>query len=178
MSEAVAVFADGGCIQRNPSAIGSPWATCHVDADNERVWSARGIILAVPGDPFLNETTNNQSELFALLNGLEALPDGWSGIAYTDSLVTIRRFRDEAGLAGIPLEWRKRMALVLGRLGVLEYVLLDGHPTRAQLAAGVGKRGNPVSEHNVFCDQQCSEAGKAYMGIEPKVKRAKRGETA
>jgi hypothetical protein len=42
------------------------------------------------------------------------------------------------------------------RLGTVVPVLLDGHPTQAQLAAGVGKRGHPVSAHNVACDRACT----------------------
>lgn len=157
----VAVFADGGVIRQNPSPIGGTWATCHVDADNWRAWRNSGVL--VPADVGAESVTNNQTEYFGLLTGLEALPDGWSGRVCTDSLVTIRRFRDEGRLAGIPLPWRKRMAMTLGRLGVLEYVLLDGHPTKAQLAAGVGKRGNPVSEHNAWADRECAEVGRQFI---------------
>jgi ribonuclease HI len=157
-----AIYADGGVIQKNPSDIGGTWATCHVDGDNRRCWRASGVLLpADVGAPFV---TNNQTEFYALLTGLEMLATGWSGKVCTDSLVTIRRFRDEGRLAGIPNEWRRRMAMTLGRLGELEYVLLDGHPTRAQLAAGIGKRGGPVSEHNVWCDHACTEAGRELVG--------------
>lgn len=176
MSDVIAVYADGGLIHSNPSTTGGTWATCHVDADGERVWSRSGVILADAADPLFAEVGNNQCEFYALLNGLEALPDGWSGTVYTDSLLTIRRFRDleRTGLAGIPNDWRRRAAVTLGRLGQLAYVLLDGHPTRVQLAAGVGKRGNPVSEHNVFCDKACTAEAKRYLGVEPKPKRAKK----
>lgn len=184
MSEVIAVYADGGVIRVNPSPIAGMWATCHIDAGGARVWSASGLVLAEPGDPYLSMVTNNQTELRALLAGLEALPDGWSGRVCTDSEVTIRRFRDDARLAGIPLEWRKRLAYVLGRLGALTYVLLDGHPTRAQLArqdelgewaAGVGKSGGPVSKWNQWCDQECTRIGREYLGVETKPKRAKKG---
>jgi ribonuclease HI len=171
MSEAVAVYSDGGVVKVNPSPTGGMWAACHVDAVDNLVWSASGVVLADPDDEFLPLVTNNQTEFRAMLAGLEALPDGWSGTVYADSLVTIRRFRDDARVAGIPLEWRKRMAYVLGRLGTLTYVLLDGHPTRAQLAAGVGKRGNPVSRWNVWCDEACTEEGRRLIGREPKRKR-------
>lgn len=161
MSEIVAIYGDGGCIRVNPSPIGAPWAVCGVDADGNRVWERTGVIPAADVDT--DGATNNQSEFMAVLVGLEAMPDRWSGRVCTDSFVTLRRFRDEARLAGIPLDWRRRMAVALGRLGRIEYVLLDGHPTRAQLAAGVGKRGNPVSEHNVWCDKTCTATGRAYV---------------
>lgn len=157
----VAIYADGGVILKNPSDIAGTWATCHVDADNWRAWTASGVLL--PSEVGTSAVTNNQTEFYALLNGLEALPDDWAGRVCTDSLVTIRRFRDDAKLAGIPLEWRRRMAMTRGRLGQLEYVLLDGHPTRAHLAAGIGKRGGPVSEHNVWCDHACTEAGRLLV---------------
>lgn len=171
MSDPVAVYSDGGVVNVNPSPIAGMWATCHVDADDTLVWSASGVVLADPDDDFLSLVTNNQTEFRALLAGLEALPDGWSGTVYCDSLVTIRRFRDDARVAGIPYDWRKRMAYVLGRLGALNYVLLDGHPTRAQLAAGVGKRGNPVSKWNVWCDEACTAEGRKISGQAPKRKR-------
>lgn len=183
MGDVIAVYADGGLLKVNPSPIGGMWATCHVNAAGEMVWSDSGLVLAEVGDPFLSTVSNNVTEFRALLAGLEVLPDGWSGRACSDSLVTIRRFRDDAGLAGIPIEWRRRMAVVLGRLGQIEYVLLDGHPSRAQLAeqeklgewvAGAGKRGNPVSKWNRWCDERCTEIGRAYLGVEPKPKRAKK----
>jgi len=157
---AAAIYADGGVLRVNPSPIAGTWATCHVDADDYRIWHASGVILpSEVGGP----VTNNQTEFYALLSGLEALPYGWSGKVCTDSLVTIRRFRDDARLTGIPLEWRRRMAMVLGRLRALDYVRLDGHPTKAQLQAGVGKRGGPVSKHNVWCDDECGRAGQRFM---------------
>lgn len=178
MGEVIAVYADGGLLKSNPSPIGGMWATCHVDADGERVWSASGLILADASDPLFREVGNNTAEFRALLAGLEALPDGWSGTAYTDSLLTIHRFTnpETAGLGGIPDDWCRRMAYVLGRLGVLEFVLLDGHPTRAQLAAGIGKRGNKVSEFQVWCDQECTRLGREYLGEAPK--RARKGAAA
>lgn len=56
-----------------------------------------------------------------------------------------------------------RMAMTLGRLGQLQYVQLDGHPTKANLRAGVGKRGNPVSRHNAWCDRECARVGQRFL---------------
>ena len=42
-------------------------------------------------------------------------------------------------------------------------LLLDGHPTRSQLEAGKGKRGGPVSEHNVWCDKACGYAAVGFI---------------
>lgn len=157
----VALFGDGGCIGVNPSPLGAPWAVCGVDADGRRVWERVGVV--EPGMVETDGVTNNQSEFVALLMGLEAMPDGWSGTVHSDSLVTIRRFRDGAKLRGIPSSWAERKDAALARLGALIYVLLDGHPTKVQLAAGVGRRGSPVSDHNVWCDKACTEAGRLFL---------------
>lgn len=45
----------------------------------------------------------------------------------------------------------------------IKFVLLDGHPTRAQLAAGIGKRGHPVSIYNVQCDKLCGETAENHL---------------
>jgi ribonuclease HI len=159
MTEVVAVFADGGVVRQNPSPIGGTWACCHVDRDEQRIWCASGFILPseVGGWP----VTNNQTEFYALLAGLEALPDGWHGDACSDSQVTLIRFFQRGALRGIPDAWRQRMGYTLRRLDpLIRPVLLDGHPTRAQLAEGVGKRGHRVSEHNVWCDAACGEEGR------------------
>lgn len=44
-----------------------------------------------------------------------------------------------------------------------EHVLLDGHPTKIQLMTGIGKRGHPVSIHNVAVDKACGEAAAEFM---------------
>ena len=180
MGDVVAVYADGGLLKVNPSPIGGMYAACHVDADGERVWSASGLILADPSNPLFAVVGNNQCEFRALLAGLEALPDGWIGNVYTDSALTIHRFTDpeRAGMAGIPVDWRRRLGQTLARLGGLFFTLLDGHPTRAQLAAGRGKRGNPVSVHQVWCDELCTKIGREYLGVETRPKQAKKGAAA
>jgi len=42
-------------------------------------------------------------------------------------------------------------------------VLLDGHPTKAQIESEKGKRGNPTSVHNVWCDEQCGKQARMYL---------------
>lgn len=160
-SDVVAVYADGGCILRNPSPIGGTWAACHVDAEGKRVSQSSGVIL--PLDAGCGEVSNNQSEFYALLMGLEALPDGWSGQVCSDSRVTLLRFCHSAKLNGIVWSWQRRLGAVLSRLGKLEPVQLDGHPTKAQLINGVGKRGQKVSEHNVWCDLKCSMLARGFL---------------
>lgn len=168
----VAVYSDGGVIQHNPSNIGGTWATLHVGEAGVPLWRSSGVVLpAEVGGP----VTNNQTEMFALLVGLEALPDGWSGNLCSDSLVTLRRFCYSGTLRGIPDPWRDRLGTVLRRLGTLTPLLHAGHPTRAQLRAGVGRHGYPVSEHNVECDRACGLEAEKYLRQHPASVEVPRG---
>jgi ribonuclease HI len=168
MGNIVAVVCDGGVVRQNPSPIGGTWAFCQVDDTDTRVVESSGVVTpesanAVLGFPWPYELfTNNQMEYYAVLRALDSLPDHWSGYVYTDSQVTIGRvFKGWGRVAGIlfnvPEQWDRQMQAQLGRLGALTPVLLDGHPTKAQLAAGIGKRGHQTSLHNVWCDQACTE---------------------
>ena len=126
-----------------------------MSADGERVRTAASVLTAADcGHP----VTNNVTELLGLVSGLEALPAAWCGTVYSDSWVSLQRLFLAAKLHGVPLWLMRRLHAIQrsGRLARMAYVLLDGHPTRAELAAGIGKRGHGVSIHNVWCDQQCS----------------------
>ena len=163
------VFADGGVIRKNPSEIGGTWAFALVNAIGGRVAAASGHVAAAEVAP-LPWVSNNLTECVALLLAFEQLPDGWAGPAYSDSLNAIKA-HTRAGLGGCDLDppeylpgdlWR-RMARCRNRLGAVTFTLLGGHPTRAELAAGVRKDGKPVSAHNVFCDREATAAGAAYL---------------
>lgn len=110
--------------------------------------------------------TNNQTEMLALIVGLEQLPAGFRGTIYSDSQVTLGRVFMGWKWKNIPGWMHRRYQKQRARLldwDEIKYVLLDGHPTKAQLQAGRGKRGHPVSEHNVWCDEACRKAGEAFM---------------
>lgn len=157
MSDIVAVYCDGGVICRNPSPYGGTWAWIALDAAGEVVARDSGVI-AEPG------TTNNVSEFVAAVRALESLPNDWSGKLYSDSQVTLGRLAWQWSLNGLPLEWVARGANVLQRMGFFEPVLLQGHPTRAELEAGVGRRhGYPVSKWNVECDKECGRLAAEYL---------------
>ncbi len=163
MHEVTAIYADGGVIQINPSSIGGTWAWCHVSAENIRVRTASGVVLPRQSCPLI---TNNLTEMIALVKGMEALPQGWAGCIYSDSQITLGRLFEGWKMSGIPAVLIRQGAEAMARLDWARctYVLLDGHPTKAQLLAGRGKRGGPVSEHNVFCDRQCQLEAAAFMG--------------
>jgi ribonuclease HI len=152
-----ALFCDGGVIGPNPSAIGGTWAWCLVDEQGLRTHEASGVLLQ--GDVGLPTVTNNVTELYALILGCEALPAGWRGTICSDSWISLQRVFRGAKLNHVPLWLCQRLGALLksGRLTDCTYELLDGHPTRAELERGVGKRGHPVSEFNVWCDSACTK---------------------
>lgn len=153
------LYVDGGVVGANPSAIGGTYAWCLVE-NGERVIFGSHFITAV--DARVDAVTNNLTEMLAMIKGLESLPDDWIGTVYSDSKITLGRIFWGWKWSNIPMGVHRRFQAVRSRLKNFEafrYVLLDGHPTKAQLAAGVGKRGHPVSEYNVWCDEACKRVG-------------------
>jgi ribonuclease HI len=106
---------------------------------------------------------NNFMELMAAVSALESVPDGWAGTLYTDNELTIGRLTRSYALNNVTDDLIDRMGRVLRRLGAFRAVLLDGHPSKKHLAECKGKRGNPTSEHNKYCDWLCGELADAYM---------------
>ena len=151
-----ALYCDGGVIERNPSLHGGTWCWIAVNEAGEEVVRDSGLL---PGP-----CTNNLSEFVAAVRALETVPPGWEGKLYSDSQVTLGRLFRQWSLNGLPLIWIARGSNVLGQVGYVEPVLLQGHPTREELAAGVGKRhGFPVSNWNVKCDRECSRLAAEFM---------------
>lgn len=155
----ISIFCDGGCIVKNPSIYGGTWCYVLVE-DNKSISTASGIIL--PNDVGLPAITNNLSELFAALKGLAAAPTGWQGALYTDSLITLRRITTGEKFNGIPQKLREK-TLELRRGRKWQGILLSGHPTKAQLEIGIGRKGRPVSKWNVYCDQECKRLATEFM---------------
>jgi ribonuclease HI len=160
-----AVYSDGGVVGGNPSRVGGTWAFVYATepAGGGRLFAASGHVAAAEVAP-LPWVSNNLTEVVALVIALEQLPAGWAGPVYSDSLNAIRAvgsYRDRPEYLP-PAVW-DRVPAARERLGILEFVLLGGHPTRAELAAGVRRDGKPVSVHNVHCDQLCTEAKRAFV---------------
>lgn len=155
----VAIYADGGVTGRNPSKIGGTWAWCAVDKNGVRVIEKSGSVKA----PASRLVTNNHTEQIAICLALEAMPENWSGTLYSDSRIAIGRVFFNWRTENLPRNIAERSKAALLRLGTIKTVLLQGHPTRADLKNGIGKkRGLPVSEHNVWCDKAAGEAGREY----------------
>jgi ribonuclease HI len=158
-----ALFADGGVIGANPSAIGGTWAWRWV-CETRVLVQHSGVI--TPRQADLPAITNNLTEMLALVRGLQTLPDAWVGTVYSDSQITLGRIFQGWKWKNIPLWLHHDYQQARGRLvnwDQIGFVLLQGHPTRAELAAGVGSRGYPVSEHNVWADKACGERAAEFL---------------
>jgi ribonuclease HI len=125
--------------------------------------------LVLPEEVRLERITNNLTELLAAVRALEAMPDGWAGVLYTDSQITLFRVErrpgtaKRAGMAGIPPDLIARRDHVHNRLGPYQVALLGGHPTREELAAGKRREGMPCSPHNVACDEACGRHSRSFL---------------
>jgi ribonuclease HI len=157
------LYADGGVITHNPSEIGGTWAY-RILKDGLVTCEFSGIL--TPKQAKMVTVSNNLTEMCAVIAGLRALPDDWTGTIYSDSQITLGRLFMSWKWNEIP-QWLHDMYKDAQKRLVnwerLTWVLLDGHPTKAHLAAGLGKRGHPVSEHNKWCDQACTAAAKHYL---------------
>lgn len=159
-NKVTAIYADGGVIMKNPSAIGGTWAWCGVNALNNRIIEKYGAIPAPPSRP----VTNNHTEQIAITMALESMPDNWSGTVYSDSQTAIGRVFYGWKESNLPRNISERSKAALSRMGEIKTVLLQGHPTKADLERGIGKKRNlPVSPHNVWCDKACGLASKEFL---------------
>ena len=157
------LYCDGGVIGKNPSSYGGTWAFRWV-TDGLVVKQHGGII--TPAIAFMPAITNNLTEMLALVRGLEALPPTWAGTIYSDSQITLGRAFQGWKWKNIPPWLHQAYQRARGNLihwRHIKWVLLQGHPTKAELSAGVGSRGYPVSEHNVWCDQECGRRASEFM---------------
>lgn len=109
--------------------------------------------------------SNNNSEYLAMLRAVESMPADWGGKVCSDSGITIGRFSQGWKHLNIPLQWERRMQEATARLSLNpeDYILHKGHPTRADIAAGEGRRKPggrlyPVSVHQELCDKLCGLA--------------------
>jgi ribonuclease HI len=163
MDEENALYCDGGVVGHNPSILGGTWAF-RILQDQVILEQNCGYI--TPKELHIVNVTNNITEMLALLHGLRRLPDDWSGTIYSDSLITIGRASMGWKWKNIPIGMNRIYQRERGRLHnweAITWTLLQGHPTKAELLAGVGSRGYPVSQHNVWCDRACQEAARQYL---------------
>jgi ribonuclease HI len=154
----IELYADGGVIGSNPSAIGGTYAYRLIKTDRLTI-DRSGTITTLQMGGLI---TNNQTEMLALLRGFAQLPDDFKGTVYSDSHVSLGRIFLAWKWNNIPAWMHRLYRDQRDRLkywNEIKYILLDGHPTKDQLIKGIGKRGHPVSIHNVWCDHACQHAG-------------------
>lgn len=156
--KAAAIYADGGVLRPRGCEAGS-WAWVAADGYGNLLTYQFGWVEA---NPQIDMITNNLTEYLAVLRGLEALPDLWTGKVCSDSGITLGRFSQGWKTNGIPRGWLLRAEYALRRLAVApsDFILHKGHPTREDLARGHGVRKSsgrsyPVSIHQELCDKLC-----------------------
>lgn len=158
------LYVDGGVITHNPSPFGGTWAFIIVKPDRSIYQSGYGAFR--PGVFGLDTVTNNQTEMYAMLRGLARLPAQDNSLIFSDSNVTLGRVNLGWKWSNLPAVFHEMYRLERLRLVNWPnyfFTLLDGHPTAAQLESRRGKRGNPVSVYNKWCDEKCRKAGKMLM---------------
>lgn len=156
MTNITHVYGDGASFR---DGIFGTWAWCHVDAKDQMVSEASGV---VHRDEFgRDKVDSHHMEILALLSSLEALPDRWSGTVRSDSTGALKVMSGQC-LGRIPMPWATRIVLVRKRLGKLNLEWVRGHPNQNDLANG-HRYGVPVSEHNVYVDRRCHEESVRYL---------------
>jgi ribonuclease HI len=141
------LYIASGLIGSNPSAIGATYAnrligdagTCHDRSGVLPSWKIE----------FTAVVTNNQAEMWAMLEGLRRLPETFSGTIYSRNQVTLGRIFSGWKWTNIP-SWIHQIYRVqrkrLLNWGEIKYVLVDAK-----------------NEHYKWCEQACHQAGDGYM---------------
>jgi ribonuclease HI len=160
MNKIAKLYCDGGLIGSNPSPLGGTFAWIGLDSKGEEIASGKGIIL--PSDIGMESVSNNVSELYAAMDALEYVGEGWKGIIYTDSKITLHRIEHSKSFKGIPNFMRLKI-LDLRRCRKYRVVLLKGHPSQEDLKRGKTLDGKPVSIWNKKCDEMCNELAREFM---------------
>jgi len=157
------LYCDGGVIGHNPSHWGGTWAY-RILEDGIVIAEKSGVI--TPRQAEMETVSNNLTEMLALVHGLSALPSDWTGTVLSDSQITLGRAFDYWKWNNVPdwvHQWFVRLKLGLIYWPKIKHILVQGHPTKAQLEVGIGPKGYPVSEHNKWCDEACGEQAQKWM---------------
>lgn len=161
------LYCDGGVILKNPSPFGGTWAVRLLNDDNLLLQKS-GVMEVSPGGVMI---TNNTAELYALVKGLTLLHERVKDVCvHSDSQVALGWAFLGYNTSGIPPWLLKALEATRTRLvnwNTFEHERLDGHPTAKELSTGVGKRGGPVSAHNLWCDNACKQEAKLWVRCHP-----------
>lgn len=171
------LWTDGGVIGPNPSPLGGTWAWV-VTEGGVLTRSEAGTLL--PGQTGTERVTNNNTELWAILEGIDALrghEGDWR--VNSDSKIALGWVFLAYSRENVPPPLRARLEELRrsGRLTGLSWRLLQGHPTKEDLERGVGKaRGLPVSEWNKHADMLCGETARRFREFQESLPPAETGE--
>lgn len=165
------LYTDGGLLSRNPSSLG---CTAAFVAVREGLVIEQMAWRMTCEDLGLSEVSSNTAELLAAIFALRWIgieQPGWAGKLHTDSEVTATRLRrGQVGLRwdmrGVTSRMNTWFRLAMAKVGKFEVIELGGHPTRADLAAGVNKYGLPVSRWNVLADKLCNRVKEVDRPLE------------
>lgn len=158
----VDLYTDGGVILHNPSKFGGTYAWVLL-VDGIEYKHSSGVY--TPQDMMTDTVTNNQMELYAVLNGLAWMRLHVAGQMldrlYCDSQVTLGRLFKGWRLNGIPQWMTVMMPAALWDVRGVEPVLVKGHA------------GNKWNE---YCDKLCQKEAKRFMShasrsVAKKIKR-------
>lgn len=150
------LYTDAGICLGSPSKLGGSWACVAINEQDEEVF--RHSYHVRPHVFGLDAVENNLLETFALAQGIDHLPDRFTGQVWCDNLNAIRRQQTEdTGFKFVPDWLRKVIRKNRERFPALDLRLCGGHPTRKELAAGRRKDGKPCSKWNVLCDEMCQK---------------------
>ena len=158
------LYTDGGVIQKNPSSIGGTWAYCMVKWDGTLLYEDYDVVR--PSKFSAGVVTNNQTELLAVIRGLQTVHRDQVIHIYSDSEITLGRLFKGYAMENIPAWMVEELDAEIKRLHLFrkfKYTLLSGHPTKAQLETGIGKRGHPVSEWNKRADTLCNRVAQEHL---------------
>lgn len=166
------IYTDAGVLSAGNSVLGGVWAWCYVDGGTVRsshsgILLVKGVAAPVEMEGWCEEEESGQPhieinlmELYAAVKGLEAHqlrhPLNANIHLLSDSGNAIGRLTKGWAMKGVPDAIVKRVKKLSGEM-TIQTTLLSGHPTvrGGHFESGVGPRGYPCSEHNVFCDKEC-----------------------
>lgn len=141
------LYIASGLIGSNPSAIGATYANRLIHHSG-RGFDQSGVLPAWKIE-FHGVVTNNQAEMYAMLEALRRLPEGFSGSIYSRSNVTLGRISKGWRWTNIP-SWMHMVFIVnrkrLMNWDQIKFILVDAK-----------------HEHYKACEQLCAAAGDKYM---------------
>jgi len=182
----VHVYTDAGIIGTGYSKIGGSFAWRIViggrpglnPCEGTVIKSGSGLFL-VKGIPFPPELESvcddsgldgiecNLMETFSAYHGLNAaLELGYVSVTLCcDNKNAIGRMTQDYATNNLP-EWMLDcIQSTRSKFHDIKSVLMNGHPNKKELKSGIGHSGYPVSDHNVWCDKECTRIKKEFYAL-------------